>query len=380
MNTGAGNTIRNGRSGLSREDTGSDNPSDLDSIPSESSQLDARTSLLMRAFECRWPLAEWTNKTVLVGVSGGSDSMALLELILRHAADFDRVKVLHCNHGLRGDESDHDEAFVIDTCLERGIECLSVRIDPSELSSSSEETLRRIRFKHYVEAAKAFDARWIALGHHRDDNLETFFLRLFRGSGPRGLSGIPLRRSVPTTDGRPLEIIRPMLSISKSELEAWLADQGIPFREDSSNRLGIYQRNRLRNELIPILDSLYGEGWRKHVLQVIESMTNQTQASELEANRILAEHWNRPLPTKDTTLPLSIFQQADWNVTREIVLAIWHSQHWSLRPWTRKHWQRLQQFFAVASQTPHPKRIELPGKIVAKVRKGVVTFEQTTDA
>lgn len=334
----------------------------------------------MREFETNWPLNEWATHIVLVGVSGGSDSMALLELIVRHAVDLDRVKVLHCNHGLRGEESDLDESFVLETCLERGVECLSVRLDPAERTSSSEEALRRLRLKHYVEAAKEFGARWIALGHHRDDNLETFFLRLFRGSGPRGLSGIPLRRSIPSLDGRTLEIVRPLLSMPKAELQAWVVEQGIPFREDSSNRLGIYQRNRLRNELIPVLDSLYGQGWRKHVMQVMESMTSQTQESELEASRILADHWNREVATTDVTLPLSVFQRPDWNVTREIVVAIWHTQHWSLRPWTRKHWHRLQQFFAVASQTPHPQRIELPGKIVAKVRRGMVSFELITDA
>lgn len=380
MNIGVESMTRNGRSGLFPEDRYLGVPSDDSIFGRPQPPSDSLAGRLVSAFAKRWPVCQWTDDLVLVGVSGGADSIALLELIIRSASDLDRVKVLHCNHGLRGEESDGDESFVIEHCLDRGVECLSVRIDSSDRTSTSEDALRRIRSRHYVETAKQLGARWIALGHHRDDNLETFFLRLFRGSGPRGLSGIPERRSVSTENDRLIEMIRPLLSIPKKDLEDWLANQGIPFREDSSNRLATYQRNRLRNELIPVLDSLYGPGWRKHVLQVMESMSIQTVEHETNAKRILKEHWPKEEGLDKVSLPLSVLIGQEWDVSREMILAIWHEKGWSLRPWTKKHWARLREFFLQASQTTHLRRLDLPGKIHASVRRGVISFARIKDS
>jgi tRNA(Ile)-lysidine synthase len=358
MNTGVENMTRNGRSGLSHKDP----------------------DPLALAFEERWPRSEWADDVVLVGVSGGVDSVALLELIVRFAPDLDRVKVLHCNHGLRGEESDGDESFVIEHCLDRGVECLSIRIHASELVSTSEDALRRIRSRHYIETAKQLGARWIVLGHHRDDNLETFFLRLFRGSGPRGLAGIPERRAVSKANHRPIELVRPLLSVPKKDLQEWLIHQGIPFREDSSNRLAPYQRNRLRNELIPVLDNLYGPGWRKHVLQLMGSMSQQTEEQAAKARSILDRYWKGEGEAEQVVIPLTTLLGEEWDVSREMILAIWHDKGWSLRPWTKKHWDRLQAFFLDASRTTHPRRLDLPGKIRLLVRRGNVYFERITDS
>lgn len=380
MIIGAASMTRNGRSGLFPEDRHLGIPSDDSAFDRPQPPSDSLEGRLASVFARRWPRSEWTDDLVLVGVSGGADSIALLELLVRSASDLDRVKVLHCNHGLRGEESDGDESFVIEHCLDRGVECVSVRIDPSERKSASEDSLRRIRSRHFVETAKQFGARWIALGHHCDDNLETFFLRLFRGSGPRGLAGIPERRSVATERGQSIEMIRPLLSLPKKDLEAWLAIQGIPFREDSSNRLATYQRNRLRIELIPVLDRLYGLGWRKHVLQVMESMSIQTDKHETTAKRILDEYWAREEGGDKVAFPLSVLIDQEWDVSREMILAIWHEKGWSLRPWTKSHWARLREFFLRASQTTHPRRLDLPGKIHASVRQGVVWFERVKDS
>lgn len=380
MSIGDENMIRNGRSGLFPEDRNSEaNWNDSFVRPSHST-IDSWNERVTSSFAERWPPEQWFNDIVLVGVSGGADSIALLELIHRSASNLDRVKVLHCNHGLRGEESDGDESFVIEHCLERGVECLSIRIDASDLNSTSEDALRRIRSRHYIETAKQLGARWIALGHHRDDNLETFFLRLFRGSGPRGLAGIPERRVVSTAKEHPIEMIRPLLSIPKGVLVEWLLNQGIPYREDSSNRQATYQRNRLRNELIPILNDLYGTGWRKHVLQVMESMQQRTVEHEARAKQVLDQHRNGDHAAERVSLPLTVLLGQEWDVSREMIISIWHDKGWSLRPWTRKHWGRLREFFSQASQTTHPCRLDLPGKIKASTRRGVVTFERITNS
>lgn len=194
---------------------------------------------------------------VLVALSGGGDSVALVHLLRELEAD-GHVRVAglaHFNHRLRGAESDADEAFCramatgMDLPYEAG--SADVRAVARERRGSIEDTARTLRYAFLGEAADRLGADVIAVGHSRDDQTETFLLRLIRGSGPRGLAAILPRA------GR---VVRPLLDVTRAELRAYAAERGYSFREDASNAdLGV-PRNRVRHELIPYLEREFSAG------------------------------------------------------------------------------------------------------------------------
>ncbi len=191
---------------------------------------------------------------VLVAVSGGADSVSLLQILVRLAEEYRlRLTVAHMNHGLRGVESDREEAFVRRLCAEMGIACICKTVDIGFLRKgkgrSLEEIGREERYLFLGETAERCGADKIATGHHRDDQAETVLMNLFRGSGPEGLKGIlPIRAD---------RIIRPLLEVGRAEILEYLGKEGIPFMTDSSNLNPVFLRNRIRAGLIPELAEKY---------------------------------------------------------------------------------------------------------------------------
>ncbi len=170
----------------------------------------------------------------------------------------DRARPLlaaHVNHGLRGAEADRDEAFCRDLCREMGVSLLvsggDVRGLARQRGRGLEEAGRILRLQ-YLEAARGeHDLGAIATGHHRDDQLETIVMRLFRGTGPDGLRGIPRRRE---------RFIRPLLRVSRAQLLDYLCERQLVWREDASNLDGSNVRGRIRRELLPLVQDIFGAG------------------------------------------------------------------------------------------------------------------------
>lgn len=190
--------------------------------------------------------------TVLCAVSGGADSMCLLHLLLRlgHQNGFS-VCAAHYNHQLRGAASDEDQRFVAAWCAEQEIPCAigtgDVRAEAARLGRGLEDAARTLRYAFLQQAAEDMGAIRIATAHHADDNLETLLLRLTRGSGLSGLTGIPPRRG---------NIVRPLLEVSRADILSYLEANGVPHREDASNGEWVTPRNRLRQQVIPVLREL----------------------------------------------------------------------------------------------------------------------------
>jgi len=188
---------------------------------------------------------------LLVAVSGGPDSMALLSLLdcLRPSWSL-KLTAVHCNYGLRGSESDHDQEFVKARCRERKIP-LHVRrfqLHDGPRYSSLQAVARDLRYRAFNEIAEECGAERIAVGHTADDQAETVLLWVLRGSGLTGLSGMPAFRDD--------KVIRPLYEARRREILTYLRKAGISFREDSSNAKPLYLRNRIRQEIIPILNRL----------------------------------------------------------------------------------------------------------------------------
>lgn len=190
--------------------------------------------------------------TLLCALSGGGDSMALLTCLLTLAKDRDlTVLAAHYNHQLRGEESRQDETFVTDWCEKQNVPLTLGRGDVAAQAAQQgrgiEETARAMRYAFLKETAQAVGADCIATAHNADDNAETLLLHLVRGTGLDGLAGIPPRRG---------PIIRPLLTQTRQEIEAYLRAEDVPFRVDSSNADPAFARNRIRHQVMPVLREL----------------------------------------------------------------------------------------------------------------------------
>ncbi len=187
---------------------------------------------------------------LLVAVSGGADSMALLRALceLQQQGEAQVAAVAHLNHRLRGEAADQDEAFCRETAGQLGLTFECERIDVAALAAarrlSIEAAGHAARYQFFERIAARLGADRVALGHTRDDQAETFLLRLLRGAGPRGLSGMHPRTG---------PFIRPMLDCSRRQVRQYVADRSIAFREDASNRDVTVARNLVRHEVIPQL-------------------------------------------------------------------------------------------------------------------------------
>lgn len=191
---------------------------------------------------------------VLVGISGGPDSVALAHWLYTHREPYGiKVILAHYHHGLRGEEADEDERFVRLLAEKWQVEYFMEKVPLKEILAQEHGNLqalaREYRYRFFREVGERIGATKVAIAHHRDDQAETLLMRFLRGTGVGGLAGIPYTR--PLTEK--IIVIRPLLDITRDEIEAYLKRNHLTYRIDSSNRKTDYMRNRLRIELIPEL-------------------------------------------------------------------------------------------------------------------------------
>ncbi len=217
---------------------------------------------------------------VLVAVSGGADSMVLLD-ILHQLADRHGwlLEAAHFNHGLRGRAGDADEKLVRKTCQHLGIKLTSERGEVREWARAKHISLemagRALRHEFLARTALEHGLRTVALAHHADDQVELFFLRLLRGAGSEGLAGMEWSNPSPM-DGR-ITLVRPLLDCSKSELERYAALRKVLYRNDASNRQATFERNRIRRRLIPLLQAEFQPRLNDIVLRLMDMLRVETE-------------------------------------------------------------------------------------------------------
>jgi tRNA(Ile)-lysidine synthase len=228
---------------------------------------------------------------ILVAVSGGVDSMVLLHLLHglapRHGW---QLVAAHLNHQLRGRSSDADERLVGRTAQKLKVPLLVGRAAVRELARAGKLSLemaaRELRHGFLAGTARRRHIRTVALAHHADDQIELFFLRLLRGSGGEGLAGMKWRAA--SASDAEIELVRPLLDQPKAALVKYAAEQGIRYREDASNAVLDFQRNRIRHELLPLLRRKYQPALDKTISRVIEIV-----GAEAELAAGMAEDWMR---------------------------------------------------------------------------------------
>jgi tRNA(Ile)-lysidine synthase len=191
--------------------------------------------------------------TVLIGVSGGADSIALLHILLKLSPEFDlRLGIAHFNHGLRVAESERDAGFVKSVAENLNLPFYHQKVDVKNFSIhhklSIEEAGRTLRYKFFYDTARKHGFDKIALGHQKEDMAETILINILRGSGPQGISGIPPKRDM---------VIRPLININRTDIEIFLQSENISHITDSTNMDQQFLRNRIRHSLIPLLATEY---------------------------------------------------------------------------------------------------------------------------
>ncbi|MFZ1703450.1 MAG: tRNA lysidine(34) synthetase TilS [Saprospiraceae bacterium] len=184
-------------------------------------------------------------QTVLLAVSGGMDSMVLVDLFRKSHIAF---SVAHVNHNLRGLESKQDENFVVEYCKEHHLNYVVKCLYEGEISAPNlQEKARDLRYRFLEEARVQHQIDFIVTAHHKDDSMETWLINSMRGTGLKGLTGIPVING---------HIIRPLLFTNRQEIHQYSIENNVVYREDSSNKKNTYTRNAIRNELMPILDRI----------------------------------------------------------------------------------------------------------------------------
>jgi len=198
----------------------------------------------------------------LIGVSGGRDSVALLHWLIN--LGYKKLIVCHLNHQLRGRSSDADARFVEKLAAKYGVGAANVRALAKKKKMSIETAAREARYSFFAKVAKGQRRGTIFLAHHADDLVETFLLNLFRGAG---LTGLTAMREVSTrrVDELTLTIVRPMLSVWRAEVDRYVQERRLRFREDASNKNLAAMRNRIRNRIIPYLEKILGRSIRQNI-------------------------------------------------------------------------------------------------------------------
>jgi tRNA(Ile)-lysidine synthase len=207
-----------------------------------------------------------TNRRYLIGVSGGRDSIALLHLL--QSARYQKLIVCHLDHQLRGRSARADARFVEKIARAANLDCEIERTDVKALARQSKisiETAARIaRFAFFVSVARRRRCRTIFLAHHADDLVETALLNLFRGGSPGGIAAMR-EVSIHRIGKFPLTIVRPFLGVWRREIDAYVREHGLKFREDATNRLSGPRRNRIRHRILPYIKRQLGRDVRQSI-------------------------------------------------------------------------------------------------------------------
>lgn len=336
--------------------------------------------------ENSFPHTLWEKRRVCLAISGGADSVALMRGMVAIAERYDMKERLICltvDHRLRDAESAEDADFVMSLAASLHVNARLLTANVDEINErakrlkSLECAARDVRYNLLFSAAKTLGASYLLTAHHQDDQLETMIFRLFRGVGFDGLVGVERYRKIDDS----LVLVRPMLGYSKKEILNYLANLKQEYREDSSNKSLVYSRNQVRNELVPVLNSIFPGKWQKALLRLStlskeESKYLEKQVDRLEeeisADRLRREKTNRYLLSihaEDSTtrlidsidvatIPAEPLQKADLVILRRFFRRMWENRRWSTVAMGYDEWQRLA--VAVKNQTPTQ---QFPGNI-----------------
>ena len=329
--------------------------------------------LQQQVFEI-WPIERWLNAKILVAVSGGCDSVALLRLIVaianHHKSDNSpptNIVAAQFNHRTRSD-ADRDSEFVQRLCQSLGIPCHLGVADKVNFESG-EESLRHQRYDFLTQTANRIGARYLLVGHHADDQIETILFRMFRGTGIRGLRGMQNSRLLQPG----LTLVRPLLNIRKQTLLEFLAGFNQPHSNDPSNENQTFQRNWIRHTLLPSLNAQFENRIPQSILKLAD------QAAEIEtyldevSQPYLDQHVELALESKSqATIQLEGLIDCSELVVKSVLRRIWDAMDWPQQSMGKSNWDQIADWI----RSQGPKKQILPGKIQMDVTADTARFRR----
>jgi tRNA(Ile)-lysidine synthase len=320
---------------------------------------------MLEQFRQAWPSSDWCDVTTLVGVSGGSDSVALLRLISAVRAESSRrgnLIVAHYDHGWR-DDSALDATFVAELAAALELPCIlgsaADESDTAGQAARSEQRARASRYAFLTRTAKQHGARLIAVAHTADDQVETILHHLIRGSGLRGLGAIRRSRTIDES----LTLTRPLLGFRGTQLVDYLQSLGQSFRVDPANADPNYTRARIRHELLPQLRS-YNAEVERSLLRLGGLAAEATAELSRQARDVLHD---ATLASNATSVTISIPALAGVSpyLVREVFVELWRQQAWPLQDMGFEKWEALSRLVHGASPRAAT-TLNLPGNIIAR--------------
>ena len=354
-----------------------------------------------------WPPSQWADLTVLLAVSGGADSVALLRAMAAlKTGGAGRLCVAHLNHQLRP-EADDDQQFVVELCDRLGVACEVERAAVNDLAAQSgggiEAAARWARYRFLEQAAGRLGARFVVTAHTADDQAETILHRIFRGTGIRGLAGIARARPLGHAT-----LIRPLLGARREELRAYLDALLQPHRSDRSNLDVHFTRNRIRRELLPRLQRRFNPD----VVEALLRLGNLAGEAQAVVDRLVAELFDRCVtidgpnaariklnglvrvgegeapaePSRRPNVaacsaarqepgPPARQERLPSYLVRELLMAVWRRMGWPLQSMGSAKWEELTDMTARAA--PAAKRV-FPDKVIVEVADGEMRLSKTS--
>lgn len=360
---------------------------------------------------------------IVVALSGGPDSVALLRgLLFACGGDGWSVAAAHLNHRLRGAEAERDEQFVRALCAGLGVpvevKACDVAAEAAARKQGIEETARQQRYAYLARVAERLGASYVALGHTADDQAETVLHRVLRGTGLAGMAGMPARRplsqpqlqrdarkphnqeyselgtqypvaSTPYSS-RPVELIRPLLNVSREKVLAFLAELDQAFVHDKTNGHLHVTRNRLRHDLLPKLASEYNPEVRAALVRLARLAAETQQVVSDLADQMLEASIVHLEPSR-CELDTRLLADQHRHLIRSCLVRLWQRQGWPLQAMSLEHWDCLAELIvsrtssetSVHRQTPRtedavrsalPSAKTLPGRIDARRRRDVLVL------
>ena len=319
--------------------------------------------VLIRRVERAWDPARWKDANVVVAVSGGADSVALLRALAelkRRVGGRGDLVVATFDHGMRGTASSEDARWVL-----RLADKLRLRSHLGGVktpSKGSEEDLRDARLCFYREAAEQLGARYVATGHTADDQAETVLFRILRGTGLRGLAGIRRHRELTPA----CTLVRPLLETTRAELIAALHELSQDYREDATNADPTFTRNWLRHEALPLLQSRFRSASSELAQLAEHAATNEALVSEL-AESLLAEASLEPDACGGVCLDSALLASKPTGLVVEAIRLAWRNAGWPEQAVTAEHWRRLAE---IAQASHAATRVDFPAGVHARNKLG----------
>ena len=330
---------------------------------------------MIEKIKAAWSSENWRSTKVLLAVSGGADSVALLRAFLEIQQDVTKIAVAHFNHGWRGEESTQDARFVE---ILAGSHNLEFHLGKQQATAShSEECARDARYDFLSKTAYASGSRYVVTAHTCDDRVETILHNLFRGTGLAGMNSLGNFREF----DEDLVLARPMLDVTRSEVVAYLENLGQSHRQDSSNSNTKYQRNFLRKDLLPLVRTRYESidekliSYTQNLSEVDELLSELAKVFLRESQLVVDSHLPRSLQAKEQFgsalfIPPNERISVHWPVLQRALTVVWREKNWPVGRMNREAWltiRNLRNSLPQTSQSQYKSLSQLPGNLALGV-------------